>query len=479
MKVVENSHPLGKLIILIGLLVGMPAAMILFFPEEARYLPAFLLPSFGSFVLGLVVCWRCPTKEANPLEWHSALERGSIPVVFAWLYAIFMGALPFLLGGQLGVLHSLFEAVSGWTTAGFTVADVKALPRIFLFHRSLMQFCGGLGFVILIAMLINGKQTMSHYLAEGHPDRIRPSIKGTAQAIFTWYMSVLGIGSVLFKFFGMDWFEALNHSMTALSTAGFSTAAGGIAAYDSIGIEAVAMVLMLVGSVNFGLLMILFRGKVRQVLLSSEIRLMGALLGGALVVVLLSGVGVRHGLFGLVSALSTTGFATADYLGWPPAAQGVMLVLMVIGGGAGSTAGGLKLLRVYIMLKATKENIRRRVAPARQVRAAYVQQARGKKLMDDKLALDVFAFGACYGALLLVGTMMLSVATGATLSRSFFEFASAFGTAGFSGGLTSASSNVGTLLIQMVAMLLGRLEVLIVFIALYALGNLLKKSLQK
>jgi len=478
-KALENSNPIGKLVILIGLLVGMPAAMILFFPEEARYLPAFLLPSLGSMLLGLLICWRCPPREGHVLEWHSAMERGSIPVMFAWFYAIFIGAVPFVIGHQLSFVHGLFEAVSGWTTTGLTVAVAESMPRIFLFHRSFMQFCGGLGFVILMAMLVQGKQIMSHYLAEGHPDRIRPSVKGTSRAIFILYMSCLVGGSFLFTVFGMGWFEAVNHTMAALSTAGFSTRNASMAAYNSLGIEMVANLLMVLGSMNFALLILLFQGKFRQVLHNSELRLLGVLIGGGALLVALSGVTFREGLFGLISALSTTGFTTGDYLAWPPVAQGILLLLMVIGGSAGSTAGGIKLMRAHIVMKMVKENVRSHVAPARQVRAPYYYQARGKKLIDEALVKDTFTFVTCYMLLLFVGTLLLSLSSDAPLFESFFEFASAFGTVGFSGGITSANANVGTLLIQMFAMLLGRLEIFIVFIAGYAVVNRMKKSFPK
>jgi len=483
-RLISESNTYGKLISLIGFLLGAPLLTVPFFPEEARFLPAFLIPSLFSILFGLFICWRLPARERSVSVWQSSIERGSVPVIFAWFYAFFMGAMPFFIGGQLSFLHSLFEAVSGWTTTGMTVADIEELPRIFLFHRSFMQFCGGLGFIILIAMLVHWKQSMSLYNAEGHPDRIRPSLQGTARIIFLLYTGCLLIGTFLFALFGMGWFDALNHAMTALSTAGSSTRDGNISEFRSVAIELVTIILMLIGSSNFALLLLVLRRKFRQVFLNSEFRLMLQLLLAAIPLIAWAlmdqlgatfSMGLRDAAFGVVAAISTTGFLVTDYFNWPPFALGLLLLLMHIGGSAGSTAGGIKLARAHLLVKITKESIHRRMAPARQVRVPTYQRVSGKIRIDEALVEDTFGFVATYIFILIAGTLLLTLSADATLFEAFFEFSSAFSTVGISGGLTSASANFGTLLIQMIAMILGRLEIFIVFIACYSMVHTWKK----
>ena len=175
-----------------------------------------------------------------------------------------MGALPFVLSGLLNPIQAVFEAVSGWTTTGLSVMDVEATPYIFLFHRGFMQFCGGLGFLMMMIIFVQGKQAMALYSAEGHPDKLLPNIRKTAQTICIMYCGFLVVGVLMYLVCGMNLFDSIIHTMCSLSTGGFSTRADSIGYYDSPAIEAVTIVQMLVGTTNFAALLLLTKGKIMQ-----------------------------------------------------------------------------------------------------------------------------------------------------------------------------------------------------------------------
>ena len=481
----------GKLMLLVGILVSVPLLVLPFYRAETKYTLAFLAPAAFSIIIGFIIIALTYTRnyDSNDSEWHTPVQKGSIPVMFAWCYGIILGAVPFVIGNQLGIVCALFESVSGWTTTGLSVvSDVMAMPRIFLLHRSFMQCSGGLGFILMMVMFVQNKQVMNLYSAEGHADMIRPNLRRTARVIFGIYCGFHVIGITMYRVFGMELFDAICHTMAALSTAGFTTQASSIGAYDSFPIELITTVLMLIGASNFAVLFLLAELKMKQVFKVTEMRFM---LGLVAVFVPLSVFSLfistdlnvlsslRQALFGVVTTFSTTGFSTMDYSLWPPFALGLIMLLMIIGGSSGSTAGGIKLSRAYFVLRITHENIRKRFSPARKVSAPGYYTVRGRAAIDDSLIADTFGFIACYLGLFVIGSLLLTLTSGYSLFDTMYEFASAFGTVGISNGLTGAGQNAATLLILMVGMLLGRLEIFIVFIGIASSMKLLLYRKQK
>lgn len=463
-------------------------AVLPFFPSEIHYAPAFIFPMLFSFILGFLIC-KCTYRYSESIyELNSPLQRGSLPVLFAWCYSFLMGAAPFVISGQLNFTHALFESVSGWTTTGLTVADVTVMPHIFLLHRSFMQYCGGLGFILMMVMVIQGKQAMSLYSAEGHLDRLMPNLKQTSRIIFALYSGFLILGTILYKLFGMKLFDALCHTMSALSTAGFTTQAGSIGEYKSLPIELVTVILMLVGASNFAILLLLAEGKIQQVFRVTEMRFMLGLLAIFVPLIAFSlaadmnidvGESFRNALFGVTTTFSTTGYSTMDYAKWPPFALGLLILLMVIGGSSGSTAGGIKLSRTYYLLRITYDNIKQRLSSSCKVTAPTYNAIRGKAPVDSSLIADTFGFIACYMGVFIIGTLLITQTAGCSLFDAMFEFASALGTVGISNGLTNAQTNTPTLFIEMVGMVLGRLEIIIVFVGFYSCVKLIQLKIRR
>ncbi|MDR1693282.1 MAG: TrkH family potassium uptake protein [Oscillospiraceae bacterium] len=489
-RIVRDGSNLGTLILLVGLLLAVPLLALPFFPEEAGFLPAFLIPAAASAAVGCGICLSTYQNKADDADRLRSARQGAARTLVVWAYSFLMGALPFVLAGQLDFVQALFESVSGWTTTGLSVVDVAATPRIFLLHRSFMQYCGGVGFVLMITMVVSGKQSMALYSAEGHPDMIRPNLRQTSRRIMAFYAALLAAGTLLYRVFGMDLFDAVCHAMSALATAGFTTQPGGIGSYGSLPIEAVTTALMLIGASNFAVLLLLTQGKLRQVFKVTEMRFMFGLLAvfiplmtGAFA--LGSGMGfwesLRHAVFGTVAAFSTTGYALTEHTAWPQLAFGLMMLLIFIGGSMGSTSGGIKLLRAYFVLRITRENVRKRFSPAIKTVAPTYTAVRGKVPIDAGLVSDTFGFIACYAGIIVAGTLLLTLTADCSVFEAMFEFASVFGTSGITAGLTNASTNTPTLIVEMVGMTLGRLEIFAVFIGLvsgvrWAKGLILRRK---
>ena len=383
----------------------------------------------------------------------------------------------------------MFECTSGWSTTGLSVVDVTRCPRIFLLYRSIMLFFGGVGLVLVMVSVLSDRHGMRLYSAEGHSDRLLPNLVKSARMIIAIYMGYILSGTLLYMFFGMDWFDGLNHSIAALSTGGFSTKAESIGYYDSLGIELVTIVLMLLGCTNFLAHLFLIRGKLKTFFRYCEVRFMLMICGfftPVMAVLLLYaglsgnvGQGFRDGLFQVVTALTTTGFQTVDsFAAFSSPLLLVMTLLMLVGGGTGSTAGGIKQIRVWIALKSLYWSMRSRISRKRTVYSDSIQKLDGKEFLTARGRLDTLEFIGVYLSVFMLGTMVLCMC-GFDIGDSMFEFASALGTVGLSVGITSYDASPAVLWTETAGMFVGRLEIYVVFVAAVQLGREIKHGAQK
>ena len=451
-----------------------PLAVLPFYPEEAVYIPYFVIPGGLSVFLGRLLFLKNKTL--------SSIFQGnedSRVVFFSWMYGFFLFALPFC--GLKGYRWTqlLFESVSGLTTTGLSVLDVESMAHIYLFYRSFLQFLGGVGFVMMVLVFIQDKDSMDMYSAEGHPDRIMPNIGMTAKVILLMYSGFLVAGTLLYVVSGMPFFDSMLHAMCALSTGGFSNKLASIGAYQSLRIELVTVLLMLVGTTNFAALLLLIRRKWKQFCKVSEIRFLAALvvIFVPLMTIFLAcqngyetTEAFRLSFFNAFSALSTTGYATCDYSTWGAGAVGIMILLMLIGGGAGSTAGGIKLSRVYLVMRRFFYQAGRRFVPERQIRNLYyVKPVEGRTRIKGQVLEEAETYMGMYLLIYICGVLLLTLTAGCSLTEAGFEFASALGTVGLSIGVTASSANNATLLVEIAGMILGRLEIFTVFLGIAGL----------
>ena len=469
----------------LGVILLLPLFSLLFWPEEMSHLGSFLIPAIFSILIGLCL-WRGfrPGGESPPLTAPDA----SLMVTVVWLIAVILGSLPFVLSKILSPLDAIFEAMSGWTTTGLTMVNPDNTASIFLLWRSLMQFVGGAGLAVIMLSAIIGSLGPGVYEAEARTDHLVPHIMHTARMIVKIYLAYYILGVLLYLAAGMEIFDAICHAMSGLATGGFSTKSESIAYWQSVPVEIVSLVLMLLGTTNFATHHALISSRGKKGLKDAEIKLMAWLiiiitplvifglmsprLGISLSYAGPPGLweGFRNGLFQVVSALSGTGYSTTALSQWSQFSLFLIIVLMVIEGGTGSTAGGIKLYRIAIIIKSIWWWIKKQFYPS----SAVIQRTiwrRGERLeIQDKHIQAVAGFTGLYLLTYLIGVTIF-LGSGFSLPQSMFEFASAMGTVGLSLGITRPDMPIACKIAQILGMWLGRLEFIAIFHAFIRVGR--------
>lgn len=458
----------GLIGILVGGIVLSPLLLLPVYSEELPYAWCFLLPGLGLVLVGLALWHFLLPRSGESLSF----AEGAAVVVFSWVLAVLAGALACMTSGGLTFTQGVFEATSGWTTTGLSVIDVSRAPHLLLFYRSVSQFAGGAGLAIIMLSALAGPAGTGLSTAEGRADQLVPNVRQSARLVVTIYSGYTIFGCLALRWAGMDWFDAVNHAFTSLSTGGFSTRVESIGYWDSPRIEGVVMVLMLLGTMNFVTAYVLWHGKFRAVGKNGELRLQ-ALVLPLVVIILFSGVTaglyptfgkqLRVALFEAVSALSTTGFSTVNYNNWNSLGWLVLIVLMIVGGGTGSTAGGLKQYRVYALYHGLLWELRRMWLPANAVTEADIWVGENRRFLSDRDLGQIGVFVALYLASLLLGAGVLC-SYGYPLKEGLFEFASALGTVGLSVGVTTTGAPTGLLWVEIVGMIFGRLEFFVIIL---------------
>jgi len=343
-------------------------------------------------------------------------------VVFGWLSAIVFGSLPFLLCGAMnGFVDAFFESSSGLTTTGASVmSDLENHSRAILLWRACLHLLGGMGILVLVVAIIPylGVGGMQIYRAEvtgPSKDRLTPRIASTAKLLWGVYMLMNVVLILLLKFGGMDWFDSVCHSFATISTGGFSTRSASISAFNSVYIETVIIIFMLLSGINFALHFKALRGDVGAYYKDSECRFY---IGFWMVCIALMVFNltshhalslrdaIRHSTFYVTSLMTTTGFNTVDYDQWPALSKFIILLLFVAGGCAGSTAGGLKHIRIILLIKKMGRIIRSFLNP----QAVYTIKL-SKQIVPPEIVFNVAVFFFIYMCTLAVGSLAMSFFT--------------------------------------------------------------------
>lgn len=405
----------GLLLVFVGVAMGLAWLVALGYGEGDA--TGILLSGLVTSAVGGVM-WRLTGVEGD-----ISPREGYFIVTFAWLGTAVAGALPYL---WTGVLHSfwaaLFESMSGFTTTGATVFDnIERLPHGILFWRSLTHWLGGMGIIVLvIAVLpflgVGGMQLFRAEVPGPTPERLRPRITQTAKLLWLVYVGLTVIQTALYLAGGMTLFDAVTHTFGTLATGGFSTRTASLGAYPSAYLQYVTIVFMYLAGVNFALHFRAATGKL-EYFRDHEWRFFTAVvLGGGLVLTAinlsagtyaLNGAGMeralRDGLFQATSVVTTTGFITADYEQWVPAAQMILFALMFVGGMAGSTGGSIKAVRVLLVLKQGWLELRKHLHP----RAVFLARV-GRHVVREDVLANVIGFVMLYLLLFLAGAVALT-----------------------------------------------------------------------
>ena len=399
-----------------GTLAAVGAAMLLVaalaLAGDGRDVAAFAPVGVGVAGIGVLAVAVSSGRDRNAAAIKPYL--GFLAVTLAWLAAALAGSIPFLLTGTFSSpIDAFFEAMSGFTTTGATLLEDFDQPDAIFWWRSLMQYLGGLGIVVLVVAIapVSGAGIQRAFYAEVSgvtAERLTPRIIDTAKILAGIY-AVLTLGAfVAYEVTGMSPFEALNHTMTTVSTGGFSTQAGSIAAFESIGVEMVAFTFMVLAGVNFAFYWRAIKGEGLMPQLA-EVRAYLAILLFSILAVTVSlliaddvvglGTTVREAAFSVTTVMTGTGYVTGDFDSWNDFARVLIILLMFTGACAGSTCGGIKVIRVSLLFKTARQEIDRQLQPnavqvLRMGGRPFSEQVRRAVLGFFLLYVIVYAFGS-------------------------------------------------------------------------------------
>jgi len=462
---------LGMFAVLVGIILLVPLILILFRPEEFNQAHFFFVPGAISILIGTLVLFMFRKYEKGKLE----RQQDAILVVSIWIMSILISAMPFYMTGLFTFTESIFEVTSGYSTTGLTVVNVETIPAIFLLYRSLLQFFGGVGFVLVLTSAVSDRLNMRLYNAEGHSDKLVPNLIRSGRIILSIYVGYIAIGTIFLVIFGMSGFDAINHATCAVATGGFSTKAASIGFYDNVAIEITIMILMLLGGTNFFVHLMLLKGKLKNVVTHVEIKLLALYLIIFIPLFTISFLNVyqgdlwhslRYSSFQMISAITGTGYQTIPtFIGIPTFVFGGLILLMVLGAGLGSTAGGMKQYRVALAGKSLIWSVKEQLAHKKIIRAHFINRLGTKSIVEKEDIIQNHAFLMVYIVVLLIGSMIFTL-YGHSFENSLFEFASALGTVGLSVGIAGAGAPNGILWTSTLGMFLGRLEFYVIFVAI-------------
>ncbi len=450
---------------------------LMFSPFVGEFLPCGL-----SFGLTALICYAIAVILSTVRGWKDipeviTIREGAILVFFSWSLIVFLSALPYTFAGVLTLDRALFESVSGWTTTGLTVMlEIDSSYRTILLWRSITQFLGGAGFAIIVMGAIIGPTGFGLYHAEGRVDNIVPNVRRSARIIMVIYLAYALAGTVALLLAGMNLFDALNHSLTALATGGFSTKSDSIAAFGSLAVEAVLIVLMLLGGTGFGIHYAFWQGNWLALKKNNEPKQMLFLIFIGTVLVLVAGkplgINLRCSVFQVVSALTGTGFSTTDLKTWLtfPVGHLILVVFMLLGGCMDSTSGGIKQYRLTVLGKTLIASFKRFLLPRSSVFDVEIWKGTAKRYLDADLIREAFLVSSLYIISFIIGSTALTL-QGYSLEESLFEFASALAGVGLSSGVTNYFMPKPVLWTLMLGMFFGRLEFLVV---IYAFSKIIR-----
>ena len=400
-------------------------------------------------------------KKKKNLDDEITFAESLVVVALLWLIVTLISALPFFLTGQGSYLDSWYETMSAWTTTGFSLFNPDVLPKTLILWRSLMAFIGGIGIVSLaIGGLIRVGST-SLARAEGFSQKIRPNILNSVKVIWKIYLFFLVLGTLALTFIAkIDLFRSFNYAAVAISTAGFTTDSFGIIGFHSLSLEIILVVLMILGATSFYTHHLFFSGKIKKIFRSQQFRLFFILL-----IIGIAGLlplyPFRKNIFQVVSALTTSGFNTAEISYWDNFSKSILIFLMLIGGASGSTAGGLKLSRMIIVSRAIITEIRKIFQP----HLVIVQKVEGTIYRHNEVNA-VLKFVLLFLIILGFSTLVF-IAYGYPPINSLFQTTSAMATTGL-----SVISNYRSPILKLTIifdMFLGRLEIWAIIILIISI----------
>ncbi len=467
---------LGYLLIIIGGSMILPLLWALYYQEPD--VNAFLISAPITIIIGFILYKLFPhTKGIRTRE-------GFAIVSFGWIIAAIFGSLPFIISGTFtNFADAFFETLSGFTTTGASVlTDIESLPHGVLFWRSLTHWLGGMGIIVLFIAVLSslGYGANQMFKAESPgpvAEKIKPRIKETAKILWLIYFSLSVLEIIFLYFSGMSLFDSMCHTFGTMATGGFSTKNASIGFYESPLTQWIIIIFMFMAGVNFSLYYFALKGKsLKSFWKNEEFMLYLYIILGSTLIISLNLIFknwndflnieklIRTSAFQAISIVTTTGYATADFDKWPMISRTLLLMLMFVGGCAGSTGGSVKVGRYLVLLKASALELRRLIHP-RAVQSLKIN----KKSTADEVLINIFQFFFIYIVIFFISSIIIAALDNLDLVTALTSVAATLGNIG--PGLNAVGptanysqiSNTGKYFLSFL-MLLGRLELYTVLV---------------
>ncbi|MFC2100752.1 TrkH family potassium uptake protein [Bacteroidota bacterium] len=437
---------------------------------------ALLISGLFTSLVGLIILYNTKDQVLRQI----GKREGYIIVTFAWLINTFFGTLPFLLSGCISsYTDAFFETMSGFTTTGASIlTDIESFPKGILFWRSMTHWIGGMGIIVLsLAILpflgIGGMQLFAAEVPGPTPDKLHPRITDTAKRLWGIYVLLTIAETILLMAGGLNLFDSLCHAFGTMATGGFSTKNASIAEFSSYS-QYIIIVFMFLAGMNFSLHYLSLKGKFSRIRKNDEFRFYFLIIAVSSILITLSIIIIqqtpfeptfRAALFQIVSIVTTTGYVTENYMQWPFFAILIVFILMFTGGCAGSTGGGIKMMRQYLLYKNSKMELRRLIHPQ-----AIIPVKFNGKVVPQSIVFNVLTFFVIYVFIFVIGSIIMSF-LGLDFETSVGSVAATLGNIGPGIGNVGPIENYANLPVfgkwfLSFLMLLGRLELFTILILL-------------
>lgn len=462
---------IGKTMFAAAAFMTFPLITALIYGEADCYY-AFILPMAALFCVGTALSG---IKLRGAV---SGAKEGFVIVAICWIIVSLVGALPFVVSGQIpNYIDALFETVSGFTTTGATILDtVEHLPKGILFWRAFTHWIGGMGVLVFLLMLTQISEGNAMYIMRAEVPgpsvgKIAPRMRSNSLILYGIYTALTLLEAIILTAEGLTVFDAVTTAMSTAGTGGFSVRDLGIAAYGSPAVDWTVAIFMILFGINFNLYYLLIFGRFRQMLASEELKIYLAIIAAATVTISINvagfyssfGEAVRKAFFQVASIITTTGFSNVEFMAWPQLSRAVILMLLFTGACAGSTAGGIKISRIAIMAKAVYRSIHQLAHP-HEVSCIKFEG----KVVDRETRSFVCTYMTVFFLILFISTFF-AMLQGHDFETSFSAMLSCFNNVGPALGLVGHSGNYNIFngsikLFMSLIMLIGRLEIFPVLI---------------
>jgi len=471
MRIQSVVHILGSIIFFLGISMLLPLIFAIVYKESDWFgiLLSFLITVSSGLIILIL------TKIRGEIR----AKEGFAIVSFGWLMMSLFGTLPFLLTNSINsFIDAFFETTSGFTTTGASILnDIEILPKCVLLWRSQTQWIGGMGIIVLsLAVLpilgIGGMQLFKAEVPGPTHDKIAPRVGQTAKILWEVYLLISAAEVILLKIGGMSFFDSLCHTFTCMATGGFSTKNSSIGAYNSIYIDAVVTFFMFLAGINFALHYRALKGNPFRYFKDKEFLFYIGILAAATLYLTGDtyinnynnvGKAFQKSIFQSVSIGTTTGFATEDYVNWSYTSQLILFTLMFFGGCAGSTGGGMKIVRILLLIKSSFAELKKSIHPSAVIYVKF-----GNKSVPNDIISKILAFFLLYIGIFAVTAIVISF-LGLDIVSSIGASAACIGNIGPGLGAVGPTFNYSHIpslgkCILVFCMILGRLELYTVLV---------------